>query len=152
MKVFSPKQHEEALKWASELPARKQLPAGLAFIPTSKPDVMALEINGVITGGEMPQLVEKFDSFLKQHENVNMLLRFKHFGGYDPAILMHSGWISLKVAAIRKLERYAIIGAPQWMSKIIESTNPLFPEIDIRTFSENQESEAWDFVGAKPTS
>lgn len=111
---------------------------------------MAYEIDGVLTAEEMPQLVEKFDSFLKQHDKVRLVARFKHFGGYDPAVFMQSGLVSMKLAAIRKLERYAIIGAPQWMSKIVDSMNPLFPEIDMRTFSEDQESEAWAFVEAKP--
>ena len=56
----------------------------------------------------------------------------------------------MKLAAMQKVERYAIVGAPGWMRKILESVNPAFAEIDIRTFPADQEADAWTWLGAEP--
>ncbi|GJL60859.1 MAG: hypothetical protein NPIRA03_37160 [Nitrospirales bacterium] len=151
MKVFTHDESDEAVKWAAELPKapKSQAPA-FRFLPTSKDDVLAFEINGVISEKEMPEVIKTFELFLKRHEKVRLLNRIKHFGGIDPAIFMQSGLLSIKLAAIQKVERYAIVGAPGWMCKIIETVNPAFADMDMRTFSEDRESEAWAWLGAEP--
>lgn len=152
MKVFASGQNDEATKWAAELPETliTETPA-FRFLPSSKDDVFAFEINGVISSQEMPDVIEKFEVFLKSHESVRLLNRIKHFGGIDPAVFMQSGLVSMKLAAMQKVERYAIVGAPGWMSKIIDSINPAFPDMDMRTFPADQESQAWVWIGAEST-
>ncbi len=151
MKVFLPDESDEAMKWASELPGapKSQAPA-FRFLPTSTDDVLAFEINGVISGKEMPEVIKTFETFLERHEKVRLLNRVKHFGGIDPAVFMQSGLVSMKLAAMQKVERYAIVGAPGWMRKIIETVNPAFADMDMRTFPEDQENEAWAWLGAEP--
>jgi hypothetical protein len=56
----------------------------------------------------------------------------------------------MKLAAIQKMERYAIVGAPGWMGKAVETINTVFPDIDMRTFAADR--EAWAWLGAKPLS
>lgn len=151
MKVFPPDESDEAMRWVSELPkARKPQPPAFRFLPTSKGDVFAFEINGVISAKEMPEVIQKFQTFLRRHEKVRLLNRIKHFGGIDPAVFMQSGLVSMKLAAMQKVERYAIVGAPGWMRKVIETVNPAFADIEMRTFPEDQESEAWAWLGAEP--
>lgn len=151
MKVFTRGESDEALKWASELPkARKPQPPAFRFLPTSKNDVFAFEINGVISAKEMPEVIQKFQTFLGRHDKVRLLNRIKHFGGIDPAVFMQSGLVSMKLAAMQKVERYAIVGASGWMRKIIETVNPAFADMEMRTFPEDQESEAWAWLGAEP--
>ncbi len=124
--------------------------AGLTIIPTNKPDVMAFEINGVITEKELPPELEKFEKFLNERDSVRMLARFKHFGGFEPAVFTHSmELISVKLAAVKKLERYAAVGAPDWMNKIIHMVSGLFPTMEIRMYPLEEEAEAWDWLEAK---
>lgn len=151
MKVFPPDESDEAMKWASELTKapKSQAPA-FRFLPTSKDNVFAFEIDGVILAKEIPEVIKRFETFLERHEKVRLLNRIKHFGGIDPAVFMQSGLVSMKLAAMQKVERYAIVGAPGWMRKIIETVNPAFADMDIRTFPEDQENEAWDWLGAEP--
>lgn len=152
MKVFTPSQSDEAMKWAAELPeAPKTASPAFRFLPTSKDDVLAFEINGVISKAEMPAVIKEFEAFLERHQKVRLLNRMKHFGGIDPAVFMQGGLVSMKLAAMQKVERYAIVGAPVWMRKIIEALNPAFADIDMRTFPADQEAEAWAWLGAKPS-
>ncbi len=150
MTVFTSDQSDQAMKWAAELPeVPKSQPPAFRFLPTSKDDVCAFEINGVISAKEMPGVIKKFTTFLEHHEKVRLLNRIKHFGGFDPMIFMQSGLVSMKLAAMKKVERYAIVGAPDWIRKIIETVNPASEDMDMRTFSKDQESEAWVWLGAE---
>jgi hypothetical protein len=36
------------------------------------------------------------------------------------------------------------------MRKIVESVNPAFADIDIRTFPADREADAWAWLGAEP--
>ncbi len=98
----------------------------------------------------MAEVIQKFQTFLGRHEKVRLLNRIKHFGGIDPAVFMQSGLVSMKLAAMQKVERYAIVEAAGWMRKIIETGNPVFADMEMRTFPEDQESEAWAWLGAEP--
>jgi hypothetical protein len=113
--------------------------------------VLAFEINGVISTETLPGIIDEVNNFLARHEKVRMLGRIKHLGGFDPAIYMQSGLFSMKFAAMQKVERYAIVGAPGWMETVIKSSNPLFPSIDMRTFSEDREADAWAWLDAEPS-
>jgi hypothetical protein len=150
MRVFPSGQSEEALKWAadvSETPASKK--ASIRFLPTTKDNVLAFEVDGVMSSEEMPGVIKKLEDFLADHDKVRLLFRMKHFGGFDPSILMQSGLFSMKLSAMEKVERYAIVGAPGWMRKIIDAMNPVFPDIDMQTYPADQEGEAWTWLEAQ---
>jgi len=150
MKSFAPEQVDEALKWAAELPALPQAntPA-VRFLPTSRDDILAFEVDGVISEAEFPTVLAEINALFDRHDKVRLLGRIKHLGGFDPAILMQSGLIPMKLAAMRKVERYAIVGAPGWMSKMISTMNPLF-DVDMRTFPADREAAAWTWIEAEP--
>jgi len=121
---------------------------GVSGSPTTRDDVFAFEMNGVISSKELPGLIEDVNAFLDQHENARMLNRIKHLGGIDPSVFLQNGLFPMKMAAIQQVDRYAIVGAPGWVQKMIETVNPVFPDIDMRTFPADHETEAWDWIGA----
>jgi len=150
MKVFPSGQRKEALEWAtdvSEAPANKE--ASIRFLPTTKDNVLAFEVDGVMSSEEMPGVIKKLEGFLADHDKVRLLFRMKHFGGFDPSILMQSGLFSMKLSAMEKVERYAIVGAPGWMRKVVDTMNPAFPDIDMQTFPTDREGEAWVWLEAE---
>lgn len=151
LKIFPAEHSEQALQWAAqtqELPRTTQ-PA-IRFLPTHTAKVLAFEINGLITAEEMPEAIQVVEDFFAAHDKVRLLNRMKHFGGIDPSILMQSRLIAMKLSAMNKLERYAIVGAPNWMVTIITAMKPLFAHIDMRTFSAEQEEHAWAWLEAEP--
>ncbi len=151
MRAFGPDQADAAMAWAAE-PSRTaegQAPA-FRFIPTSRDDVLAFEINGAITSEAMPGVIEEVEAFLARHDKARLLGRIRHFGGVDPSVFMQGGLVSMKLAAMEKVERYAVVGAPGWMGKAVEAMNPVFPGIDMRAFAAESEADAWAWLGAKP--
>ncbi|MCK0163124.1 STAS/SEC14 domain-containing protein [Marinobacter sp. S6332] len=87
----------------------------IRFIQTNKDNVLAFEIDGVMSSEEMPGVIRKMEDFLAGQNKVRLLNRIKHFGGFDPAIF-----------------------------------NPLFPDIDMRTFTVAMEEDAWAWLEAEP--
>ena len=152
LKVFPAEQREEALKWAADI---KEAPlaqrSAIRFLPTSKANVLAIEVDGVVTSEEMPDVLKRLEDFFAAHDKVRLLNRMKHFGGFDSSILMQSSLISMKLSAMKKLERYAIVGAPSWMCKVIGVMNPLFTDVDMQTFAADQEDAAWAWLEAELT-
>lgn len=151
IKVFSSDQREEAKKWAADVaePSATKDPA-IRFLPTTKDEVLAFEIDGVMSSEEMPGVIKKLEDYLAEHDKVRLLNRMTHFGGFDPSIFMQSGLVSMKLSAMEKVERYAIVGAPKWMCKVIDAMNPAFPDIDMQTFPADREVDAWAWLEAKP--
>lgn len=152
MRTFSPAQRDQAVQWAADFPAADaNRPPAIRVLPTDHDDVFGFEIDGIVSAAELPALIDRVNAVLGRHDKVRMLNRVKHFGGVDPAVFMQSGLISMKLAAMQKVERYAIVGAPAWMSTAVATMNPLFSDIEMRTFAADQEADAWAWLGAKPT-
>lgn len=151
MKVFSASQSQQAINWAADIAAKSEDSdkAAIRFLKTTKDNVLAFEVDGVMSSEQMPQVIQRVEQYLNEHDNVRLLNRIKHFGGFDPSILFQSGLVSMKLSAMEKVERYAIVGAPGWMSKIIDTMNPVFPDIEMRTFALDQEADAWQWLDAE---
>jgi hypothetical protein len=151
MRNFTPAQRDEAPQWAGDLPAQAadQEPA-IRVLPTDRDDVLGFEVDGVVSAAGLPVLIDQVNAMLARHDKVRMLARIKHLGGVDPAVFLQHGLVSMKLAAIQKMERYAIVGAPDWMGKAVETIDTVFPDIDMRTFAADREADAWAWLGAKP--
>ncbi len=142
IRVFPSEQNKKAMQWVADI-SQTPVPIepAIRFLTTSKDNVLAFEIDGVI---------KRLEDYLAGHDRVRLLNRIKHFEGFDPSVLMQRGFFSMKLSAMQKVERYAVVGAPSWMGKIINSMSPLFPNIDIRTFSADHEDDAWAWLEAEP--
>ena len=149
--AFTPDRREAAMTWAAELPeAPTTRTPAFRFLPTTEDDVLGFEIDGVISSEEMPGVIKEFATFLERHRKVRLLARIKRLAGFDAAIFLQRGLISMKLAALQKVERYAVVGAPGWMRKIVDTVDPACADIDMRTFAADQEAEAWAWLGAEP--
>lgn len=151
MEVFASSHREAAIEWASaHTSTPKAAEPAIRFLPTSRDNVLAFEIDGMITAEEMPAVIEEIESLFADHDRVRLLNRMTHFGGIDPSIFLQQGLVSMKFAALGKVERYAIVGAPDWMNRLIETMNPVFEQMEMRAYPANREDQAWAWLGATP--
>jgi hypothetical protein len=151
MRTFGAAQRGQALQWAADLPAKADPPPAIRVVATDRDDVLGFEVDGVISTAGLGLLIDQVNAMLARHDKVRMLARIKHLDGVDPAAFMQSGLVSMKLAAIQKMERYAIVGAPGWMDRIVDIVNPVFADMDMRTFPADREAEAWAWLGAQPS-
>ena len=152
LKVFGAEEREAAIAWAAEPKGEPEAekPA-VRFLPTDRDNVLGFEVDGRFSSAEMEQVVGEFQAWLERHEKVRLLCRMKRFGGVDPSVFLQSGLIPMKLSAIRKVERYALVGASPWMRTMVETLGPLFSEMEIRNFPLEEEAEAWAWIEAQPS-
>lgn len=154
-KKFNADERDAAVAWAAEGLSTIHTVAAPAkgktrMIPTSKDDVLAFELSGKLDAESVKTLITDMQSALSRHDKVSMLGRMGNMEGFNPLVFMQHGFVGMKMAAIKHVERYALVGAPGWMSKAVETMNPLFSSMEMRSFPADQEDQAWAWLGAKP--
>nr|WP_244630111.1 STAS/SEC14 domain-containing protein [Microvirga tunisiensis] len=154
LRTFAPGERDEALVWVSQpvpavAPEPVPAPPSVHLIETTKPDVVAFEVNGRIRRDDMHLLVGAFEQALGAHERLRVLVRILTFDGVTLEALREEGLASVKVRGWRQLERYALVGGPAWMAGVTGWVAPV-TRIQTRHFDAAQEDEAWRWLEAAP--
>ena len=154
VRVFPTSEREAAFDWASEAPPPKPEPVtpppAIKFIPTTRPKVIAYEVDGRITEKDIDLAVKTMNEAYGKAEKIRVLGRFTNFKGFDLLAVARQDLLSMKSQALRKVERYAVVGAPTWLRNFLELINPMF-NTEIRVFDVDKETDAWEWLGAFPT-
>ena len=78
-----------------------------------------------------------------------MLLIFAPYEGAQAGAGFDLEVMTSQFRSIVKVDKYAVVGAPSFAATLINVMDKIMP-VDARTFSRDEETEAWDFVGARP--
>lgn len=145
--LFRAKERDRAFTWVQGL-IEEPHAAALTIIPTDDPSVLAYAIDGSVTAADMDKAVAEFGPRV---ESGSVPLRgFARIGDLDiPSFsaLLRQRYFDLKTDTLGRLERYAVVGGPEWLRTAIKATAPLLT-FEIRHFEPSQEAEAWQWIGA----
>jgi hypothetical protein len=153
MQVFPPDERDAAMEWISqplpEIETEEREPAEPAVreIETDRPNLLAFEINGRIRGSDMRLLIPLFDAAMKAQPKLRVLVKIVDFRGVSLDALRAEGLVAMKMKGLRQVERYAIVGGPDWMKTIADRLGPWVP-VETRHFPAAREAEAWAWLGA----
>lgn len=120
-------------------------------IPTTSPTVYAFEIKGNIDDDAAEAMAKYMNDAFDRHDKVNMLLDLSGFTGSDWDSFLDDDVIESRFRALKEVERYAVVGAPDRAAKMIGLLDKIIP-VEARAFEQTDISAAWMFVGASPTS
>ncbi|WP_300064773.1 STAS/SEC14 domain-containing protein [uncultured Roseobacter sp.] len=115
-------------------------------IPTRSETVYAFEVSGHVSDDDAEAMAEYMNDAFDCHDKVNMLIRLTNYTGSDKDALFDGDVLESRWRALFKVEKYAVIGAPDGASRMIRMLDKVLP-VDARTFETSQETEAWRFVG-----
>lgn len=148
-RVFRPEEADAARDFAKDLDEAPDdaAPPGVRLLDSGSPAVVAYEIDGWISSGDADKLFEPLEAVVKRQGWVDLLLRWRNFTGFDPRLLADPDLWAHKAAAVQSVRRYALVGAPAWITAMAERMSPLM-QIEIRAFDSDREAEAWDWVRA----
>lgn len=149
VRVFSAAERTNALEWAARLPVLGSLPPALSFIETTRADTFAFEWNGKLTRADIGRVVETLRPSFESRASIRLLARIEDMGGVAADALLQSGLFSLKLLAMRKLERYAVVGGPGWLARYCQVLRRVIGR-DIRHFTRDRERDAWSWLEAQP--
>lgn len=147
MKSFASTDVAAAEAFVSDLPTKTVAPAGngMKLLSDGKDGVIAYEIDGRITGDDVDKLLAPLEAHMKGDEKINLLVRFKDFDGFDPAILTNGSLLGTKMNAITHVGRYAVVGAPKWMAAMAGTVGAMMP-FEMRMFEVSEDDAAWSWV------
>jgi len=55
----------------------------------------------------------------------------------------------MKLKALHRVERYAVVGGPLWLAAWVAAVAPVL-RLEVRHFPADEETEAWDWLAATP--
>lgn len=145
MRVFKPEEREAALAFAAQAGVAPEPAEAVRLIETGDPAVHAWEIDGRITPDDVSRVSAPLQAAFDRGDTVNLLVRIKDYDGFDASILTERSLIALKLAALRHVDRYAVVGAKSWMERLVALMDPLIAP-EVRAFDPEEEDEAWAWV------
>ncbi|WP_457091539.1 STAS/SEC14 domain-containing protein [Microvirga sp. P5_D2] len=154
IRTFAPGERDAALAWVAQPittdePEVAQAPPSVHLIETTRPDLIAFEVNGRIQRDDMHVLVGAFEQALATNERLRVLVRVVNFDGITLEALREEGLASVKMRGWRQVERYALVGGPAWMATATGWTATL-TRIQTQRFEAAREDEAWRWLEAEP--
>lgn len=145
--TFRPHERDIALAWVQGERSEPHA-AALSLIETSKPGVVAFELDGKITAAEIHTISDRLRTSIESGQPLRVLGRIKHIGGIELEGL-NAEYLQLKRDALARLERYAIVGGPGWLRLWVQLLDPLF-KAELRHFPAEEEAAAWAWLDAAP--
>jgi hypothetical protein len=148
LRTFAPAAVSQAASWVGDFPDTQSAPGpGVRIVEDGADGTLVFEIDGKVTEAGADLVFAAFDAAVAQHGKVNLVVRVADYGGFDLGLL-GGDTMTAKFAAIGKVGRYAIVGAPDWMRAIVQGMGPLMP-IEMRAFDQVEYSaaRAWASAG-----
>lgn len=145
---FAPAQAAAAESWAADLPdTRPDTGPGMRIIEDGTDGLLVFEVDGRVTEADSDRVFAAFDAAAARHDKINLLVRIRDYEGFDLQLL-GVDMMRSKFDAIGKISRYAVVGAPDWMRMMIQSTAPLLP-MEMRSFDADayQQAHEWAAQG-----
>ncbi|WP_099827414.1 STAS/SEC14 domain-containing protein [Oceaniglobus indicus] len=147
MRAFASSEVAAAEAFVSDLPAKpgEATGTGVTLLADGRDGVIAYEIDGRITAADVDRVLAPLDALMQTDDRINLLVRFKSYDGFDPAILIDGSVMGSKMQAINHLGRYAVVGAPKWMAAMAGTVGAMMP-FEMRTFDPTEDDAAWSWV------
>jgi len=86
--------------------------------------------------------------FFERDGKINVLARMKNYEGFDLMAALNDDLVWLKFKAFSKVDKYAVVGASNWMRNFLELVSPIFG-MKVKVFEASEEHAAWEWVGAE---
>lgn len=146
--TFTSEERHRALAWVEGKLNPLHDPS-IRIIETDKPDVLGFELDGRIGAADAEAAADYFNRALAEGRPLRLLARVKCIDGADLGALFGHKYLAMKVGMLKHLERYAVVGGPEWLCAWVSTLDPLVGAA-LRYFPAEREAEAWDWLGARP--
>lgn len=146
--TFTSDERHRALAWVEGKLNPLHDPS-IRIIETDRPDVLGFELDGRISAADAEFAADYFNRALAEDRPLRLLGRVKCIDGAELGALLGHKYLAMKVGMLKRLERYAIVGGPAWLSAWVSALDPIV-SAELRYFPADQEAQAWDWLDAHP--
>lgn len=124
-------------------------PSPIRKIQTNNPATLALGIKGSLSDADIENLYGLMEAEASLHATFNIIIIFYSSDEVEWAALFKSDVLSMNKDLHAKVNHYAVVGGPSYMSFTTKFLSP-FLAPNFRWFAENNIQDAWDFVDSQP--
>ncbi|MFN2099205.1 STAS/SEC14 domain-containing protein [Altererythrobacter sp. MF3-039] len=140
MHVFDPSEGDYALAWVKGEKDEKDA-SSVRELPSEDPGIAIFEIDGKIRKRDLEVSKQILRRFQDDSEPRKLMAVIKRFTGFEIALLADRELFKMKLEAAKHLDRYAFVGAPDWLKGYIETMDGLL-DTEIRTFDTDERADA----------
>lgn len=115
-------------------------------IPTSRPDLCAFAVTGMIAEGDMERMAATVSAAFDRFDQIDMLITMPGYDGAEFGAVFDKEGLGAMLRANAHVRRYAVVGAPTWAKAMINLLSPLTP-VETKAFDSGDEGDAWAWVG-----
>jgi hypothetical protein len=138
--VYTREQRDHALAWVRGEIATPH-PAGLRIVEDGDADILTFKIDGRITSADALSLAEQASALIDRGSGYRLLAIVRNYDGFEPALLVDTKLLELKLRLLRHIGRYALVGGPDWLARLTDSVDPLI-KMQVRHFPAGEEDAA----------
>lgn len=117
-------------------------------IDTNRDDLFAVDIVGQVSSADAENLFGLLEAAYALHSSIDALVRLVDYEGADWADLSKQTLEQGRQKAVEHVGRCAVVGEPDWISRIQSVFTPR--PVEWRHFATEDEQDAWKWLGAKP--
>lgn len=119
-------------------------------LETDRPDLLAVEIAGHVTGADVENLFGLLEGAYALHRKLDLLMRFVDHEGVDWSEVSRETAEEGREHAARHIRRCAAIGDREAAKRFMHMFAPS-PEGEARRFAAGEEAEAWAWMNSSGT-
>lgn len=141
--VYDDDEADAALAWVLEESAEPHRDAFREF-DAGEAGIAAFEITGRIDGAAAEAGLALVEERLAAPDCEKLLVVIRNWHGFDAGLLFDSRLFSRKLDLIDRIERYAIVGGPEWLGGMAETFGKVMkPRIKAFELDELEEALGW---------
>ncbi len=143
--VYDDDEAEAALAWVLE---ESDEPHRDAFreVDLGGPGIAAFELIGRIDAAAAERGIALLAERLSAPDCARLLVVIRNWHGFDAGLLFNPGLFSTKLELIDEIERYAIVGGPEWLGGMAEAIGALMKP-RIKAFEAGELDKALEWLG-----
>ena len=138
--VYTPDQRDQALAWVKG-EASSPRAESVRILANGDAEIFAFEIDGRVTREGVDALHDHLSQAARSGTGLKLLAIIKHYDGFEPGIFVEPKYLELKLSLLRDVSRYAIVGGPDWIERLIKLSKPLL-RMELRHFPAGSEDAA----------
>jgi hypothetical protein len=147
-RIYKAHERQMALDWVQ---GREDLPYGHAIklIESTRVDTLGIEINGRLSAEEISQVAQELNQKRGERPLRAIVVHIRSLTGVDPLIGADPEYLRMKLGLLHELDRYAVVGAPEWLAGWAKLIQPML-RLELRCFDSDEEAKAWNWLDADP--
>lgn len=144
---FTHAHRAEALDWVA---GRAEMPERATFriLTTDRDDLLGVEMGGFVAASDISRMVDEMDRLYRAGGLKRMAVVLDSDTDLEGLGVSDLDLVAACLAAMDRLDRFAIVGAPGWLERWIALLAPLLA-FELRYFPASDKDQAWKWLEAK---